>query len=63
MQVRRKQNAAMLGADLFLVCSIAESSSSGLVNDALDIQTSDAASILSCLPLTIIEVCCTVMIT
>ena len=52
----------MLGADLFLVCSIAESSSSGLINDALDIQTGDAASILSCLPLTIIEVCCTVNI-
>ena len=53
----------MLGADLFLVCSIAESSSSGLIDDALDIQTSDAASILGCLPLTIIEVCCTVMVT
>ena len=46
------------GAHLLLVRPIAESGSSGLIDDALHIQACYAASVLCCLPLPVVEVRC-----
>ena len=50
------------GGAYLLVRSIAERCSCGLVQNALDVQASDAASILGGLPLGVVEVCCNITV-